>query len=83
MCMGINVGSKNWSKLGKDTGVNIDSKMETESQDWGSGHIHIQVQSHWMKNLPICHKIGIGQVQDVMVKLNLGVQNNMNLEPDQ
>ena len=30
--MGINVGYKNWSKLGKKTGVNIDSKIETESQ---------------------------------------------------
>ena len=25
----INIGSKNWSKLGEDTGINIDSKMET------------------------------------------------------
>ena len=40
--MGINVGSENWSKLGKDTGVNIDSKMGTESQGWGSGsHSHL------------------------------------------
>jgi len=37
MSTGINVGSRNWSKLGKDTGVNIDSKIGTESQDWGSG----------------------------------------------
>ena len=59
---GINVGSRNWSKLGKDTRINIDSKMETESQDWGSGHIHIQVQSHWMKNLPNCPRFKIGQV---------------------
>ena len=29
---GINVSLGNWSKLGKDTGVNIDSKMGTESQ---------------------------------------------------
>jgi len=47
------------------------------------GHIHIQVQSHWMKNLPICQRIGIGQVQDVMVNQNLGVQNNINLGADQ
>ena len=33
----INVGSENWYKLGNDTGINIDSKMETESQGWGSG----------------------------------------------
>ena len=32
----INVGSENWSKLGKNTGVNIDSKMGTESQSWES-----------------------------------------------
>jgi len=32
MGMGINVGSENWSKLGKNTGVNIDSKMKTESK---------------------------------------------------
>ena len=33
----INIGSENWPKLGKNTGVDIDSKMETESQSWGSG----------------------------------------------
>ena len=31
MGMGINFGSVNWSKLGKNAGVNIDLKMETES----------------------------------------------------
>ena len=31
MCTVINVGLENWSKLGKNTGVNIDSKMGTES----------------------------------------------------
>jgi len=35
--MGIYVGSKNWSKLSKNTGVNIDSKMGSESQGWRSG----------------------------------------------
>jgi len=41
ICTGINVSLKNWSKLGKDTGVNIDSKMKTESQGWGSrSHSH-------------------------------------------
>ena len=45
MGTGINVGSENWSKLGKNTGVNMDSKMGTESQSWGSVHIHNQVQS--------------------------------------
>ena len=34
---GINVGSGNWSKLGKNIGVNIDSKMGTESESWGLG----------------------------------------------
>ena len=39
---GINVGSGNWSKLGKDIGVNVDSKMVTKSQGWGSGsHSHL------------------------------------------
>ena len=37
MGMGINVGLENWSKLGKNIGVNIDPKMKTESQSWGSG----------------------------------------------
>ena len=37
MGMGINVGSKNWSKLDNKIRVTIDSKMETESQSWGSG----------------------------------------------
>ena len=32
----INVGSKTWSKLGKDAEVNIDSNMKTESQGWES-----------------------------------------------
>ena len=37
----INVGSRNWSKLGKNTGVNIDLKMKIESQSWGLGsHSH-------------------------------------------
>ena len=41
MSMRINVGSENLSKLGNDTGINIVSKMETESQGWGSGsHSH-------------------------------------------
>ena len=30
----INVGSGNWSKLGKNTRINIDSKMGTELQSW-------------------------------------------------
>ena len=44
----INVGSENGSKLGKDTGVNIDSKFETKSPHKieDPSHIHIQVQSH-------------------------------------
>ena len=46
MGTGINVGSRNWSKLGNDTEVNIDSKMKADSQGWGRGHMHIQVQSH-------------------------------------
>ena len=48
MGTGINVGSENWSKLGKDTGVNTDSKMETESQSWGSGS-HSQSNSISLK----------------------------------
>ena len=46
MGTGINVGLGNWSKLGKNTGVNIDSKMETESQSWDRAHIHNHIQSH-------------------------------------
>ena len=69
---GIDVGSENWSKLGNDTGVNIDSKMKLNHKvgDWG--HIHIQVQSHWMKNLPICLRFEIDQVQVCVMRLNLG-----------
>ena len=33
----INVGIENGSNLGKDTGVNIDSKIGIESQSCGSG----------------------------------------------
>ena len=43
MGIGINVGSEIGSKSSKYTGVNIDSKIETELQSYGSGHIHIQV----------------------------------------
>ena len=42
----INVGSKNGSKLGKDIGVNIDSKIGIESQSWGSSsHSHLSSKS--------------------------------------
>ena len=34
--VGINVSSRIGSKLGKDTGVNIDSKIKIESQSQGS-----------------------------------------------
>ena len=37
MVTGINVGLKNVSKLGKDTGVNIDSKIRIDSQSYKSG----------------------------------------------
>ena len=37
MGTGINVGSRIESKLSKDTRVNIDSKIRTESQNWRSG----------------------------------------------
>ena len=41
MGTGINVGSRNWSKLSNYTGVNIKSKMKIESQGWESGsHSH-------------------------------------------
>ena len=46
MDTGINVGSGNGSNLGKDTGVNIDSKIGTESQGWRLGSYSRQVQSH-------------------------------------
>jgi len=41
-----NVGSENWSKLDKNTRVNIYSKMGTESQSRESSLYHNQVQSH-------------------------------------
>jgi len=34
---GINVGSEMWFKSGKNTGVNIHSKIGTKSQNWESG----------------------------------------------
>jgi len=38
---GINIGSEKWSKLDKDTVVNIDLKFETKSESWGWGsHSH-------------------------------------------
>ena len=37
MGMGIYVGPENWSKLSKDTRVNINLKFGTKSQGWGSG----------------------------------------------
>ena len=42
----INVGSGNGSNLGKDVGVNIDSKRELNHKVIGWVHIHIQVQFH-------------------------------------
>ena len=68
----INVGSRNESKLGKDTGVNIDSKFETKSRSWGSrSHSHSSSIS-LNENLPIYQKFKIGQVQVGVMKLNLG-----------
>jgi len=46
MDTGINVGSENESKLVKDIGVNIDSKIGAELQGWDRVHIHNQIQSH-------------------------------------
>ena len=71
MGTGINVGSKNWSILGKNTRVNIDSKMRIESQGWGSG-LYSHSSSISKKNLSICPGFEIGQVQICMMKLNLG-----------
>ena len=68
---GINVKSGNEYKLGNDTRVNINSKLEMNYKVVGWGHIHVQVQFYWNKNLPICQWVDIGQVQDFMVKLNL------------
>ena len=64
------VGLRIGSKLGKNTRVNIDSKIETESQSWGSIHIHKQVQSNWSENFPIFPRFGIGRVQVDVLKLN-------------
>ena len=68
----INDGSGIWFKSGKDTRVNIDSNIKTELQNWDRGHIHIRVQFHWSDKLSICQKFGSGQVQDGLMKLNLG-----------
>jgi len=35
-------------------------------------HIHVQVQFHWNESLQIHQWFGIGQVQDGVIKLNLG-----------
>ena len=80
---GINVGSGMWFKWGKNTEVNIDSKIRTKSQSWGSGHIHVQVQSHWSENLPVCQWFDIDQVQDIGMKLNFGFQTTIIFGPDQ
>jgi len=62
----------NWSKSEKDIGVKIDSKSETESQNWGPVS-HSQSSSIFLnENLPICEWFVIGQVQDGVMKLNLG-----------
>ena len=48
MCIGINVGSGIGSKSGKDTRININSKIEIEWQSWGSGS-HSQSSSIFLK----------------------------------
>ena len=66
----INVGSKNWSKLGEDTRINIDLKMKTESQGSGSwSHSHLSSIS--MNGELAKPRFGIGQVQICVMKLSL------------
>ena len=71
MGTGIKVGSKNWSKLGNDTGINIDSKMETESQGWGSGSHSHSYSISLNGKLANCPRFVIGYVQICMMKLSL------------
>ena len=64
MDTGINVGSENGSNLGKDTGVNIDSKIRIESQSCGSG-LHSCSSSILLKwKLANLSMVDIDQVQD-------------------
>ena len=55
----------------------VELNYEVEVQD----HIHSQVQSQKMDNLPKCQygsqNSDFGQVQMGVLKLNLGFQNNM------
>jgi len=69
---GINVRSRTWSKSSKDTEVTLNQKSELNHKigDWG--HIHVPVQSHWSKNLPLYHGFEIGLLQYRVMKLNLG-----------
>ena len=68
----IGVSSRIGSKSVEDTGVKIYSKIRTESQSWGSGS-HSYSSSILLKwNLPISQRFGISQVQDCVMKLNLG-----------
>jgi len=52
--MGIKIVSEMWFKSGKNIVVNIDSKIRSESLNWGWVHIYIQVQFHWSDNFPNC-----------------------------
>ena len=68
---GINVGSDNRSNLGKDTEVNIDSKIGTESQNWRSGSHSCSSSISLKLKLVNLLIVDIGQVQDGVMKLNL------------
>ena len=71
MGTGINVGSKNWSKLGMIPESTYFRRWKLNHKVGDKGYIHIQVQSHWMKNLSICPRFKFGQVQICVMKLNL------------
>jgi len=62
------------SKSGKDTipESNMILNLELNYKIEDRVYIHVQVQFHWNRNLPICQWFGIDQVQDVVMKLNIG-----------
>ena len=83
MDMGISFGLRIVSKSGKDIRVNIDSKIETESQSWGSESHSCSSSISLKCKLANSSMVCIGQVQGVVIKLNLSFQNTMILGPYQ
>jgi len=81
MDTGSNTDSKKRLKQVKTPGSLLNQKVELNYKVEVLDHIYSKIQSQKSDNLPKCQcdsqKFYVGQVQMGVVKLNLGLQNNL------